>query len=119
MSADQYRSVTSYATASGHLTLQHQFPKSTEVQALVDVRLLLEKLTAKQTSVGEWVNVIGYVNSPPPVSVTLSTKRKRDVSTVHVQALMLWSAGSLDIGRYEMYLENMSTGNEPGMGSRT
>ncbi|KAH8785028.1 CST complex subunit Ten1 [Diaporthe sp. PMI_573] len=111
--------VTSYATVSGQLTLQHQFPKSTEIQALVDVRLLLEKLTAGQTSVGEWVNVIGYINPPPPVSATLSTKRKRSLPTVHVQALMLWSAGSLDIGRYEICLESISAGNKPDMESRT
>lgn len=118
VSADLNHSVTSYATASGLLTLQHQFPKSTEVQALVDVRLLLEKLTAEQTSVGEWVNVIGYINSPPPSSVNTSTKRKRGLSAVHVQALMLWSAGSLDIGRYEMCLASISAGSEPGMGSK-
>lgn len=111
--------VTSYATASGLLTLQHQFPKSPEVQALVDVRLLLEKLTAEQTSVGEWVNVIGYINSPPSSSVNMSTKRKRGLSAVHVQALMLWSAGSLDIGRYEVCLASISAGSEPVMGSKT
>lgn len=105
--------------ASGQLTLQHQFPTSTEIQALVDVRLLLEKLAAEQTSVGEWVNVIGYVNSPPPASTTLSTKRKRGISTVYVQALMLWSAGSLDIGRYETCVANMSAGIDLSMESRT
>ncbi|POS77311.1 hypothetical protein DHEL01_v204291 [Diaporthe helianthi] len=111
--------VTSYATVSAQLTLQHRFPKSTETQALVDVRLLLEKLTAQQTSVGEWVNVIGYINSPPPVSMALSSKRKRGLPIVHVQALMLWSAGSLDIGRYEMLLANNYTADEPRSGSRT
>ncbi|KAJ0119159.1 hypothetical protein J7T55_013395 [Diaporthe amygdali] len=106
--------VTSYTTASGQLTLQHKFPKPTEVQALVDVRLLLEKLTAEQTSVGEWVNVIGYINSPPSASVKKPTKRKRGLPAVHVQALMLWSPGSLDIGRYEMCLASMPTKSEPG-----
>lgn len=115
ISADPNHSVTSYATASGELTLQHLFPKSTEVQALVDVRLLLEKLTAEQTSVGEWVNIIGYINSPPSASVNVSTKRKRGLSAVHVQALMLWSAGELDIGRYEACLAN-TAGSEPGSG---
>lgn len=119
ISADSSHSVTSYSTASGEITLQHRFPKSTEVQALVDVRLLLEKLTAAHTSVGEWVNIIGYIVSPPSAPVKLSTKRKRGLSTVHVQALMLWSAGSLDIGRYEMCLANSSNGSEPGTGSRT
>lgn len=114
IAADVFHSVTSYATASGQLTLQHQFPKPAEVLALVDVRLLLEKLTAEQTTVGEWVNVIGYINSPPSAPVKKSIKCKNSVSLVHVQALMLWSAGSLDIGRYEMCLANMPTGSEPG-----
>ena len=90
--------------ASAQLTLHHQFPKSSGVKALVDVRLLLEKLTAEQTSVGQWVNIIGYISSKPPTPVKASAKRKLDVPAVHVQAIMLWSAGHLDIGRYETCL---------------
>lgn len=115
ISTDSSHSVTSYATVSGQLTLQHQFPKSSEVQALVDVRLLLEKLTAEHTAVGAWVNVIGYINSPPSASLNKSTKRKRDLSAVHVQALMLWSAGSLDIGRYETCLADLAAMSESGV----
>lgn len=102
-------SVTSYSIASGHLTLQHKFPKASEVRALVDVRLLLEKLTVEQTSVGQWVNVIGYISSPPSAPAKKqSSKYKIETPVVHVQALMLWSTGPLDISRYETCLANMT-----------
>ncbi|KUI58586.1 hypothetical protein VP1G_10959 [Cytospora mali] len=96
--------VTSYSMASAQLTLHHDFPKQSGVNALVDVRLLLERLTAEQTSVGQWVNIIGYISSAPSAPVKRSSNRRMEHPTVHVQALMLWSAGPLDIGRYETWL---------------
>lgn len=106
LSANRINSVTAYSTASGTLTLQHQFPQDSDVRALVDVRLLLETISAEQTSVGQWVNVIGYITSPPSAPVKKSTKM--DAPTVLVQALVLWSTGSLDIGRYEACLTSKS-----------
>lgn len=97
-------SVTSYSIETAQLTLHHHFPKRSSTKALVDVRLLLEKLTAEQTSVGEWVNVIGYISSAPPVLTKKSSKKGSEASAVHVQALMLWSAGPLSISRYETCL---------------
>lgn len=97
-------SVTTYSMASATLTLSHKFPISSNVEALVDVRLLLERLTAEQISVGEWVNIIGYISSAPPAPVNNASKRKVEAPAVHVQALMLWSAGPLDISRYENHL---------------
>lgn len=80
---------------------------------MVDVRLLLEKLTAEQTSVGQWVNIIGYVASPPRAHVKPQSKRKMEPSTIHVQALSLWSSGPLDIGRYERSLAGVVERREP------
>lgn len=102
--ANSLCSVTSYSIESAQLTLHHHFPKRSGIKALVDVRLLLERLTAEQTSAGEWVNVIGYISSAPPTPMTKSSKRKIEAPAVHIQALMLWSAGPLDIGRYETCL---------------
>ncbi|ROW07583.1 hypothetical protein VPNG_06861 [Cytospora leucostoma] len=99
--------------ASATLALSHQFPKSSNVEALVDVRLLLERLTAEQTSVGEWVNIIGYISSAPPALVKNSSKRKVEAPAIHVQALMLWSAGPLDISRYENYLGQTLSNDTP------
>lgn len=103
-SANSLGSVTSYSLISAQLTLYHKFPTTSEVKALVDVRLLLEKLTAEHTSVGQWVNIIGYVASPLSEPLGNHSKRQRESSVVHVQALMLWSAGPLDLGRYELCL---------------
>lgn len=72
----------------------------------MDVNLLLAHLTQEQTAVGNWVNVIGYVKSKsrrrPSASTAAGDARARaHVSVVHVQAITLWSAGSLDVQRYE------------------
>lgn len=102
------RSVTSYTTASAELTLQHDFPKGSGSKAFVDVRLLLEKLTIEQTAVGQWVNIIGYIAMPQSGPVRKQSKRKTEASVVYIQALMLWSPGPLDIGRYETSLAEMA-----------
>lgn len=76
------------------------------------MRLLLEKLTVEHTAVGQWVNIIGYITLDSQVS-----KRKIQDglggSTVDVQALMLWSAGSLDVQRYETCLGNLQRSSDP------
>lgn len=112
--ANAFSSVASYSIASGQLTLHHKFPNTSEVKAVVDVRLLLERLTAEQTSVGEWVNIIGYIACAPSQSFAKqSDKRKRGAPTVHVQALMLWSSGPLNISRYEACLADVAHSDEP------
>lgn len=108
--------MTSYTIASAQLTLQHNFPRMSEVKAVVDVRRVLARLTAEHTSVGQWVNVIGYVASSRPSPAIQSSKRKRDASSVEIQALMLWSAGPLDIGRYERCLAALTDRN--GLGTK-
>lgn len=111
---DAIYSVTAYSAASGELTLHHNYPQPSEAKAVVDVRLLLQKITVEQTSVGEWVNIIGYISCPTsrPL-VTHSRKRKTEPSTVHVQALMLWSTGPLDISRYEASLADVALSEGP------
>jgi hypothetical protein len=66
---------------------------------LVDVTLVLESLGEEQTRVGEWVNVIGYITDIAP---SADGKEPDHASpTVHTQAVLLWSAGPVDIRRYE------------------
>ncbi|KAJ4423599.1 hypothetical protein N0V82_001766 [Gnomoniopsis sp. IMI 355080] len=115
-------SVTSYSMVSAQLTLQHNFPKTSEVTAVVDVRLLLEKLDAEKTAIGQWVNVIGYISASPPKPASKIRKAGKDAVAVHIQALMLWSAGPLDIRQYELCLLNRAETNsaeaersEPGI----
>ncbi|KAF0322568.1 telomere capping CST complex subunit domain-containing protein [Colletotrichum asianum] len=95
--------VTSYSMDSAVLTLHHESPKGSNVSALVDVNLLLGNLKSEQTRIGEWVNVVGYLT---PAS--LGTRAKgttREPQHVAVQALMLWSAGPLNLQRYEATFE--------------
>ncbi len=96
------RSVTSYSMATGTLTLEHQYPPGSKTRALVDVKLLLDRLKSDQTQVGEWVNVIGYIAADPALHATTPTNQRGP--DVHVQALVVWSAGPLDIEQYEACL---------------
>ncbi|KAK4449185.1 CST complex subunit Ten1 [Podospora aff. communis PSN243] len=99
--------VTSYSTASATLRLEHQYPADRpSVCALVNVDLVLERLGQQQTRIGEWVNVIGYITSIHP-----STDRRKPQGhgdpMVRVQALIIWSAGSLDVQRYETSVDDL------------
>lgn len=109
-----------YDVKRGVLALQHACPPPPHraTVALVDVTLLLETLAGTDTQVGEWVNVIGYVDTVGDTgSRARDTKgggdkkggKGRDDAaergfSVRVQAIMLWSAGSVKIGEYERVL---------------
>ena len=109
--------VTHYNQVTGVLTLQHAYPPPPNPcsTALVDVNLLLEGLKGTQTAVGEWVNVMAYVEAPPqklknrskargcPRGLSVEN-RKLEVATVRVQAVMLWSAGAIKLAEYETAL---------------
>jgi len=97
--------VTKYSTKHGTLHLQHSRPTTLHkrpqknpnvVVAVVDITLLLDTLKTTDTQTGEWVNVVGYVN-----------ERFRDGSSVEVmvKALMVWSAGAINISEYEAVVE--------------
>ena len=114
--------------------LEHARPTTTASQtsfaAVVDVNLLLATLQTTDTQVGEWVNVVGYIEGKR----TRSTGRRGGgggggggeeegeeeeergggggggvgggsggggVIGVKVQAMMLWSAESVNLGEYE------------------
>jgi len=91
-------SVTSYSASSATLKLGHDFPKDSGVIAAVDVKLLLEKLSHENLRVGEWLNVIGYITG---------RTRAKGVAVVGVQAVMVWSTGPMDVGRYEATFEGL------------
>lgn len=90
-----------YDAASATLTLEHNYPSGNGVQALVDIRLLLEKAKEEHTRIGEWVNVIGYIHSTSSDSVADEATDADADGQVRVQALMLWSTGPLDVREYE------------------
>ncbi|KAK1468744.1 hypothetical protein CPAR01_15382 [Colletotrichum paranaense] len=91
--------VTAYSTQSAVLTLEHRFPKGSDISVLVDIQLLLSTMTSNQTRIGEWVNVVGYLTPAPPGTRAKGTTREPRIAAV--QAIMLWSAGPLNLQRYE------------------
>ncbi|EJT74224.1 hypothetical protein GGTG_08068 [Gaeumannomyces tritici R3-111a-1] len=93
--------VESYATGDATLTLEHDKAAAhgPRVRALIDVNLLLQSLKAEQTRAGEWVNVIGYI-APEPDQPRAPGPLPGEHHRVHVQAIVLWSAGSLNIQEY-------------------
>ena len=119
--------VTHYTLSTGTLTLQHAYPPPLHGRAMaqVDVNLLLETMKSTDTQVGEWVNVMGYVERAAGEVVKARraleagnhskatklrdkgvNKLKEEVHKVKVQAIMLWSAGSVKLGEYEKNLED-------------
>ncbi|KAK1253569.1 hypothetical protein MKX07_001646 [Trichoderma sp. CBMAI-0711] len=86
-------SVISYDTATACLKLGHMYPPGTNETVRVDIELVLETIQPGLTQVGQWVNVVGYI-------------REGRGSPVHVQALLVWLTGPLDLGRYEKSLQD-------------
>lgn len=115
--------VTDYSQTSGTLVLQHAYPPAPSqcARVLIDVNLLLENLKSTDTRIGEWVNVMGYIERQGGTSQApreldgrvRSRKRKPGVDAVNqwnggevkVQAIMLWSAGAIKLSEYEKSLE--------------
>lgn len=69
---------------------------------MVNVELLLSTLKSEETQIGEWVNVIGYIQDtrqPKP-----SKPSNIADAEIQVQAIILWSAGALKLDDYEKSL---------------
>ncbi len=101
------RSVSDYSIQTGTLVLKHNFPTSAprSVTAHVNIELVSSSLKPTDTQIGEWVNVIGHITDAPPRRQ--GTRRTRSLGTgnvVNVQAVVLWSAGSVKLGDYERIL---------------
>jgi hypothetical protein len=96
-------SVIKYDISSAILTLEHKYPPGSVQKALVDVKLLLSTLKSTDTRIGEWVNVMGYITATPSTQ-RLGTEQTK--STTSVQAIVLWSAGSVRLEEYEKSLSD-------------
>jgi hypothetical protein len=78
---------------------------------LVDVNLLLSTLKSHETQIGEWVNVMGYIerfNKEDPPSI--------NGHEVRVQALVLWSSGPFNLEGYENSLDRKIAESAPDGG---
>ena len=70
----------------------------------MDVNLLLGTLQSTDTRVGEWVNVMGYITVPFSKENRTSEDKQ---ANAYVQAIVLWSAGSVKVDEYEKFLVNL------------
>ncbi|ELR09670.1 hypothetical protein VC83_06218 [Pseudogymnoascus destructans] len=129
--------ITHYNTTTALLTLHPPHPPSPSSPtaaihhhaALIDLTLLLSSSSPPQTSIGEWVNVIGYITSQSPPSAAVppppagrgergsrrgGRRGKREEGEgskgehrTSIQALLLWPAGSLNIQDYEQVVADL------------
>ncbi|KAI9763152.1 MAG: hypothetical protein M1835_007914 [Candelina submexicana] len=93
---------------SGTLVLKHNYPapSSGSATAYVNIDLILSSIKSTDTQIGEWVNIIGYITAPiPPQTHATSNQNIKASNGVNVQALVLWSAGAVNLGNYERILE--------------
>ncbi|KAL8673613.1 MAG: hypothetical protein Q9168_001968 [Polycauliona sp. 1 TL-2023] len=107
--------VSRYEITTGTLCLEHAYPNSSagkHVTAAVDVNLLLGTLKYTDTQIGEWVNVMGYVQrSEERRDAKKKSLKCEDAKggserrVVKLQAVMLWSAGGIKVWQYEKALE--------------
>ena len=105
-------SVDYYDRTSGTLALSHKSHvqgscslRITTV-AQVNVELLLSTLGSSDTQVGEWINVIGYVENNEVGARGFKNTEIRSMSCVRIKAIMLWSAGAIRIAEYEKALRD-------------
>lgn len=68
----------------------------------MDVELLLSSLTTRETRIGEWLNVIGYIAAKP-----LSYRIYHSESVTPVQAIVLWSCGPFRLEQYEGVMDQL------------
>lgn len=79
------------------------YPPGTNETVLVDLELVLETIQPGLTQVGHWINVVGYIVEGKKSGTQKLSGEKEPPR--HIQALLVWPTGPLDIGRYEKSLE--------------
>ncbi|QSZ31703.1 hypothetical protein DSL72_001270 [Monilinia vaccinii-corymbosi] len=93
--------VTSYDKKSAILTLEHNFPVGNGIRASVNVQLLLNVLKSHETRIGEWVNILGYIVD---LDGQQDTKDRLPGTEISIRAIVLWSAGAIQLDAYERSL---------------
>ncbi|KAJ5157417.1 uncharacterized protein N7482_008517 [Penicillium canariense] len=118
--------VRQYDVKTGHLILEHNYPRSRKepCSVSVDVNAVLEDLTSEELRVGAWLNVLGYVRdstTPTPsfcssqldssqqsigASEIVNIPVKVAPRPVYIDAVMVFPAGAIAVGEYERILRN-------------
>ncbi|EGD84625.1 hypothetical protein H112_08340 [Trichophyton rubrum D6] len=114
--------VSKYNTATGRLTLHHNYNvhglESQVSHVEVDINLLLEDTDHTSIQIGAWLNIFGYIREENSDDYrrkeresTYRNSEKGDrISTdrpVYVQAVTILPAGPVRIGEYERILRDM------------
>jgi Telomere capping, CST complex subunit len=113
-------SVRYHDKGSGAVYMTHEHPRlNYQIVALVDTDHVLEMLTSDDCRPGAWLNVTGYTTSrrlSPGYGHGIAEKLTKTpvYSEVGVRAVMVWNAGSLDLGLYERALEARKSGGTTG-----
>ena len=103
--------VHSYNTTTGLLVLSLPLPSLREslsapkisgfrdqpVVAVLDTALVREDLSKKDTAVGVWLNVAGYIQK---------LRETHDAQGVKIQALNIWEADSVNIKAYHAAVQS-------------
>ncbi|KAL4780937.1 CST complex subunit Ten1 [Aspergillus varians] len=102
--------VKTYQISTGRLVLEHNYPRMKKprqdpASVSVDVNAVLETVTWEELCVGAWINVIGYVRRTPTARWEEGASTPASVSdSVHVDAVVVFPAGAVDLGEYEQIL---------------
>lgn len=94
-----------YDIHTGHLILEHNYPRSETGPATVsvDINVILESVTAEVLCVGAWVNVLGYTRGASYLSRNGEDKVASSAQS-HFEAIMIFPAGPVALGEYERIL---------------
>ena len=116
-----------YDISKGHLILEHDYPRdssgkreTTKCHSVsVDVNSILGSLNSDDLCVGAWLNVVGYTRPRLP-GYHQHGQRWRDLvsdnaDSVCVDAIMVFSAGSIEIFEYERILKNLLVLSDNGL----
>lgn len=97
------------------MVLEHNYPRLKKPREdppsiTVDVNAILEAMTWEELCVGAWINVIGYVRKAPVVAwdkeVVSAPASSSMPESVHVDAVIVFPAGAIDLGEYEQILND-------------
>ncbi|KAL1854204.1 hypothetical protein Plec18167_000121 [Paecilomyces lecythidis] len=102
--------VRKYDISAGHLILEHNYPRvrgQNEPPAVrVDINVLFESLKADDLRIGTWLNVLGYVRESPQGQMQMIAPIS-SLSSVFIEAVMIFPAGAVRIGEYERILQDV------------
>ncbi|KAF3893753.1 Telomere length regulation/capping, TEN1 [Trichophyton interdigitale] len=114
--------VSKYNTATGRLTLHHNYSvhglESQISHVEVDINLLLEDTDHTSLQIGVWLNVFGYIREENSdeyrrregEGTRRNSEKEGHISSdkpIYVQAVTILPAGPVRIGEYERILRDM------------